>query len=43
MGKGQSLQQKVLGKLDGHIRMELNHYLTPYIKITSKCIKECET
>lgn len=33
MGKGQSLQQVVLGKLDIHTQN--NRYLTPYTKVNS--------
>ena len=38
MGKGQTLQQIVLGKLDIHIERKLHPYLIPYIKINSKWI-----
>ena len=41
MGKGQSFQLVVLGKLDSHIkRMKLDSYLIPNRKINSKWITE---
>jgi len=39
MGKEQSFQQTVLGKLDSHmLKNEVNPYLTPYANINSKQI-----
>ena len=42
MGKGQSFQQMVLGKLDIHMQKKINldPYAVPYIKINSKCTKD---
>ena len=41
MGKGQSFQQKVLGKVDIHMQKnEVGPYQTPNTKINSKGIKD---
>ena len=40
MGKGQYLQNIVLGKLDSHMqKMKLDYYLTPYKKLTQNELK----
>lgn len=41
MGEGESFQQMALGKLDIHKdKNEVHPYLTPYIKIITKWIKD---
>ena len=41
MGERQSLQQMVLGKLDGHMQIQkLEHIPTSYTKINLKLIKD---
>ena len=41
MGKEQSFQQMVLRKLDNHMQKnEVDSYLMPYVKISSKWVKD---